>query len=104
MINGATQVVMTKADVLDSFDELNICTSYKIKGKETAEVPYQMLKMQIEPQYQTFKGWKMDSSKLKEGKEVPKVMTEYISFINSFIKAPVTYVSNGPGRDQIIKI
>lgn len=104
MINGTTQVVMTKADVLDAFDELSICTSYKINGKETAEVPYQMEKLQIEPQYQILKGWMQDSSAFKSCSDVPALMNEYITFINNYIKAPVTFLSNGPGRDQIIKL
>jgi adenylosuccinate synthase len=104
MINGTTQVVMTKADVLDAFDELNVCTSYTINGNEQDEVPYQMNKMKIEPRLQSFPGWKTDSTKITDSKSLPAVMKDYIKFINSYIQAPVTFVSNGPGRDQIIKL
>lgn len=104
MINGTTQVVMTKADVLDAFDQLNVCTAYLVNGNEQDEVPYQMSKMNIEPRLEGFKGWKTDTSKIKESNELPGVMQEYIQFINSYIQAPVTYVSNGPGRDQIVKV
>jgi adenylosuccinate synthase len=104
MINGTTQMVMTKADVLDAFEELSVCTSYVINGNEQDEVPYQMNKMNIEPQLQSFKGWKLDSSKLKDSNSLPGVMKDYIKFINSYIGSPVSYISNGPGRDQIIKL
>lgn len=104
MINGTTQVVMTKADVLDSFEELSVCTSYKVNGKVQTEVPYQMNKVKIEPQLETFTGWNTDSSKITESKSLPEVMKDYINFINNYIQAPVKYVSNGPGRDQMVII
>ena len=103
MINGVTQVVMTKADVLDAFEELSICTSYKIDGKETEEVPFQMTWNKIEPQYQQFKGWVKDITAIKLESELPREMQEYIQFINKNLGAPIRYISNGPGRDQIIK-
>jgi adenylosuccinate synthase len=102
MLNGVTQVVMTKADVLDAFKELNVCTAYKINGEETVEVPFQMSRISIEPIYKTFTGWKSNSSKLSAASQLPSQMSTYISFINEFIGAPVKYVSNGPGREQII--
>jgi len=103
MINGVTQVVMTKADVLDAFEELSICTSYKIDGKETEEVPFQMTWNKIEPQYQQFKGWGKDITAIKLESELPREMQEYFEFINKNLGAPIRYISNGPGRDQIIK-
>jgi len=104
MINGVTKVVMTKADVLDSFKELNVCTSYNINGKETAEVPFQMARVKIEPALQKFKGWNLDTTTISDAANLPADMSTYIKFINGFIGAPVKYVSNGPGRDQIISL
>ncbi len=104
MINGVTSIVMTKADVLDAFEELSVCTSYKIDGKEVAQVPYQMNKSVIEPQYQTFAGWKTESSAIKTAAELPQAMHQYIQFINQYLGVPVGYISNGPGRDQIVKL
>jgi adenylosuccinate synthase len=103
MVNGVTQVVMTKADVLDAFDELSVCTSYKVDGKEQRAVPYQMNKVPIEPQYQSFSGWKTDVTKMKTHDELPHAMKEYIAFINKYLGVDVSYISNGPERDQIIK-
>ena len=104
MINGVTQVVMTKADVLDDFKELNMCTAYKIDGEEKKEVPFQMAKMKIDPVYKTFEGWNTKTSLVKESKNLPAAIHTYIQFINQFIGAPVTYISNGPGRDQIVAV
>jgi adenylosuccinate synthase len=104
MLNGVTQLVITKADVLDAFEELSICTSYKINGKETSEIPFQMNNCLIEPQYKKFEGWKMESSQIKEEKNLPDAMKSYMDFINKNLTAKVRYISNGPGRDQIIKI
>lgn len=104
MINGVTQVVMTKADVLDSFKELDICISYEIDGQQKKEVPFQMSKMKINPVYNTFSGWNCDTTTIKEATLLPNTMKEYVEFINKIIGAPVTYISNGPGRDQIVKL
>jgi adenylosuccinate synthase len=104
MLNGVTQVVMTKADVLDAFEELKICTSYKIDGTETKQIPFQMVQSRMEPVYQTFKGWNEPTSGFNSAGQVPAAMKDYIKFINDHLSARVCYVSNGPGREQIIKM
>jgi adenylosuccinate synthase len=104
MLNGVTQVIMTKADVLDSFEELKVCGAYNIAGKETKEVPFAISRVKIDPVLQSFPGWNMDTTKIKDASSLPATMTNYINFINSSIGAPVKYVSNGPGREQIIHL
>ena len=103
MINGVTKLVMTKADVLDEFEKLNMCTQYRIAGKETEEVPFQMLQHAIEPVLSTFTGWKKDITAIKDFESLPGEMKTYISFIDSYLKVKVSYISNGPGRDQLIE-
>jgi len=103
MINGVTQIVMTKADVLDAFEELKVCESYRINGKEQSIVPYQMMKTQIEPVYKAFQGWKTDITKINAFDNLPAKMKEYIAHINQFLNVPVKFISNGPGREQIIQ-
>ena len=103
MINGVTKLVMTKADVLDDFDTLSMCTKYRIGGEETEEIPFQMLQHNIEPVLSSFKGWKKDITSLKEFPGLPEEMKTYISFIDSYLKVNVSYISNGPGRDQLIE-
>lgn len=102
MINGVTQLVMTKADVLDTLDVLKLCNKYSINGKETTQVPFQMEGISIEPLYKEFTGWKTDISGIKDFKNLPSQMDTYINFINSTLGVPVKYISNGPGTDQII--
>ncbi len=102
MINGVTQIVMTKADILDNLEQLEVCTSYSIDGKETKEVPFQMNKMKIDPVYKAFKGWNTNIENYKTMDSIPDEMKSYINFINDYLKVPVNYISNGPGRDQII--
>lgn len=104
MINGVTSIVMTKADVLDTFEELSICTSYKINGKESKQIPFQMTQSVIEPQYQSLKGWNTDSTGCKAPEALPKEMKDYIGFINKELGTPVKYISNGPNRDQIVEL
>jgi adenylosuccinate synthase len=104
MINGVTKVIMTKADVLDSFTELQACTAYNINGKETKEVPFGISKLAIEPILKAYKGWNTNTSSIKTADNLPQTMHDYIQFINSQIGAPVKYVSNGPGREQIVAL
>jgi adenylosuccinate synthase len=103
MINGVTKLVMTKADVLDDFKNLSMCTKYRIAGKETEEIPFQMLQQAIEPVLSPFEGWKKDITTLKDFESLPEEMKTYISFIDSYLKVKVSYISNGPGRSQLIE-
>ncbi len=103
-INGVTKIVMTKADVLDAFDTLEVCTAYNINGKNTEKVPYQMTGIGLKPVYKTFKGWKTDSSVLKAEKDLPAAMQQYVQFINQYLGVKVNYISNGPGREQIVSL
>ena len=104
MINGVTKIVMTKSDVLDAFEELSVCTSYGIDGKDEKAVPYQLSKVSIEPTYKKFKGWQLDITKMKQHADLPAEMKVYIEFINQYLGVKVTHISNGPERDQLITV
>jgi len=104
MINGVTKLVMTKADVLDAFKELQVCTAYKINGKETDEIPFQMTRMNIEPVYRKFDGWNVSTGAAKSPKDLPEAMKIYADFINNQLGVNIHYVSNGPGREQIVPL
>lgn len=104
MVNGVTKLIMTKADVLDTFEELKVCTSYKVNGEKTAEIPFQMARLSIEPILESFKGWNRDITALKKSSELPGEMNSYVDFINTFLGVKVKYISNGPGRDQILEV
>lgn len=104
MINGVTQLVMTKSDVLDAFDDLSVCEAYEINGQRQHQVPYQMTKVDIKPLYKTFKGWGQNVSGISDGEQLPEAMQNYVSYINKYLGINIKYISNGPGRDQIIKV
>jgi adenylosuccinate synthase len=104
MINGVTQFVMTKADVLDAFKELSVCTGYKINGKESSEIPFRLDRQPVEPVYQHFPGWNTQSSAAKSFSELPDTMKTYVAFINKFLGVDIQYISNGPGRDQLVVV
>ncbi len=102
MINGVTQIVMTKADIMDELDTLEVCTGYLVNGVESKQVPFQMHNLDLKPVYQSFKGWKKNISEIKEISDMPEEMETYISFINAYLNVEVKYISNGPGREQLI--
>jgi adenylosuccinate synthase len=102
MINGVTKVIMTKADVLDNFRELNVCNAYKVDGNENHTVPFQMTRHSIAPVLKTFPGWNTDTSGIRIAKDIPLKMKEYVEYINFYTGVKVSHISNGPGRDQII--
>ncbi len=102
MINGVTQLVMTKADVLDTLDVLKLCTKYSINGQETSQIPFQLEGSNVRPEYKEFSGWQSDITQIKAYKDLPSEMDSYINYINSTLGVPVKYISNGPGTDQLI--
>jgi len=104
MINGVTQLVMTKADILDGLDELKVCNGYLVNGEEKNYIPFQMNRMKIDPAYKTFEGWKTDISAISSYDAMPAAMKNYIDYLDNFLKVPVKYISNGPGREQIVGV
>ncbi len=104
MINGVTSIVMTKVDVLDTFKDLKICTAYTYDGEQKDKIPFQMSRINIEPAYKKFPGWKKETPGFRSDDELPLEMKEYIEFINNYLNTQVSYISNGPERDQLIKL
>ncbi len=103
MINGVTKIVMTKADVLDAFSELKVCTEYSVNGEMTSEIPFQMNRVQIQPVLKSLPGWGTEITAIKQYGQLPVNMREYVQFINNYLGVKIAYISNGPGRDQLIE-
>ncbi|MCM1164089.1 MAG: adenylosuccinate synthase [Muribaculaceae bacterium] len=101
MLNGVTQLIMMKSDVLDGFDEIKACTAYKIDGKETRQFPYS-IEEGIEPVYTTLPGWKTDMTAMQSEEEFPAEFKAYIDFLEKELATPITIVSIGPDRKQTI--
>jgi adenylosuccinate synthase len=102
MINGVTQLVMTKADVLDSFDEIQAATSYNAEGKETDEVPFDMVTNCPQPIYKAYKGWNTDLTKIRKYDDFPSELRSYIEEVEALLETPFTIISVGPGREQLV--
>jgi adenylosuccinate synthase len=101
MINGVTEIVLTKADVMDNFDTIKVCTKYKI-GKETTQRFPTEINAKIKPVYKEFNGWKQNLSEIINFEALPQAFREYVSFIEKETGVPVSIVSTGPDREQTI--
>ena len=101
-IQGTTEAVLTVVDVLGYLDELKICVGYEIDGKVTADFPTTRQLEKAKPVYKTLPGWKSDIRGIKNYEDLPENCRAYIEAIEKEIQVPITMVSNGPGRDEII--
>lgn len=101
MINGVDNLIMMKADVLDSFETIKVAVQYKIDGELTDKVPFDSFS-NIEPVYKEFKGWKRDLSKITEEENLPFEFMTYVRFIEKETGVPVSIISLGPDREQTI--
>lgn len=104
MINGVTKIVMTKSDVLDSFEELQVCTAYSIDGVETKEIPLRLDLGHYVPVYEKLNGWHTNTDQIKDFSALPQTEKDYIHFVNSYLGTNISYISNGPEREQIIAL
>jgi len=101
MINGVTQLIMMKGDVLSGFDTIKIATAYKIGGEETEDFPFE-LPEGLEPVYTELPGWKCDLTKVRSEDEFPEELNFYISYLERELEVPIKIVSVGPDREQTI--
>ena len=101
MINGVTEIVLTKADVMDNFDTIKVCTQYKIGNTKTLRFPT-IVNEKIKPVYKEFIGWKQNLSHVSSFKDFPPELLQFVSFIETETGVPVTFISTGPARSQIV--
>jgi adenylosuccinate synthase len=102
MIDGVTKLIMMKADVLDTFDTIKICTHYKIDGKVIDYMPFDIVGKKVEPIYVEMKGWKTDLTKLASINQLPTALSQYIEYLEQELNVPISMVSVGPDRTQTI--
>ena len=100
---GATQVVLTALDCLSYLDEIKLCTGYEIDGEITKDFPVTPILKKAKPVLVTMPGWKCDIRGIKEFDKLPKEAQDYVNFIENEIGVKISYVSNGPKREEIIK-
>ena len=101
-MQGATDVAFTVLDVLGYLDEIPVCVGYEIDGEVTKEFPVTHLLEKAKPVYKVLPGWKEDIRGIKKYEDLPENCRKYIEFIEKEIEYPITMISNGPGRDDII--
>lgn len=103
-VNGITQFGITKLDVLDEFSELLVCTHYEDKkGKKVTHIPFSIEELtNLKPIYKKFKGWKSNTSQCRTWEDLPMKAQEYLNFIEKQLGVPISMVSTGPERENII--
>lgn len=101
MLNGVTQLIMMKSDVLDGFDTIRVCTAYEKDGVQTTDMPYDTEGWKAV--YEDLPGWKTDLTQMTSEQQFPQQLRDYISYIEKETATPITIVSVGPDRAQTIK-
>ena len=103
LINGFTEIAITKLDILDHFDEIKVCTHYDYQGKKTSNMSQLISNLEdVNPIYKAFDGWNEKTTGIESFDKLPSNTQNYIEFISSFIGVPVKIISTGPGRNEII--
>lgn len=101
MIDGVTQLIMMKSDVLDTFETIKACVAYKVDGVEITDFPFEVSD-NIEPIYVEMPGWKTDMTKMQNEAEFPKEFNDYVKFLEKELEIPIRIISVGPDRDQTV--
>lgn len=102
MINGVTQLCMTKADVLSNFESIKVCTHYNFEGKTIDYLPFDITGEQVIPVYKEFKGWNKDLTGITALEELPEELNQYIAYLEAELNVPITFISVGPDRKQTL--
>ena len=102
MINGVTQLIMMKSDVMDGFETIKACVAYDIDGVNTKEFPYEIGE-NVKPVYVELEGWKTDMTKMRSEDEFPAQFKAYVDFLEKELETPIKIVSVGPDREQTIE-
>ena len=102
-LQGATEVALTVLDPLGYLEEIPVCTAYEIDGKEVKDFPVTPLLRKAKPVYTVLKGWHCDIRGIRNYEELPKECKDYIDFIEKELEVPITMVSNGPERHEMLK-
>jgi len=103
MINGVTQLFMMKADVLNIFEEIKVCTAYELPtGEQIEKLPFEINELDIKPVYKKMKGWYCSLADVTQYDEFPEALKEYVTFLEGELQVPIKLVSVGPDRTQTI--
>ena len=103
-VNGVTDLIMTKADVLSFMDEIKVCYAYEVQGVVSEEIPFRLEDEGYALCYNDFPSWKMDITQLKAKEELPAALATYLNFLEENTATRISYLSVGPGRKQIFEL
>ena len=101
MLNGVTQLLMMKSDVLDTFPVIKACTAYRVNGVETRDFPFS-IDEKVEPVYEEFPGWQTDLTHCTKEAELPEAFINYVNFLERELQTPIRIISVGPDREATI--
>ena len=101
-VNGVTELMMMKGDVLSGFKKIKVCTAYNYKGEVISHLPYNIEAENVTPIYTEMKGWSQDLTKMSKAEQLPATLNDYISFLEKELEVPIKIVSVGPDRTQTI--
>lgn len=101
MLNGVTQLLMMKSDVLDTFPVIKACTAYRVNGVETRDFPFS-IDENVEPVYEEFPGWQTDLTHCTKEEELPEAFINYVNFLERELQTPIRIISVGPDREATI--
>ena len=103
MINGVTQLIMMKADVLNIFEEIQVCTAYEMPdGTITDQIPFEITDIKVKPVYETLKGWNCSLEGMRRFEELPAELSAYIKFLEKHLDLPINFISTGPDREACV--
>lgn len=102
MLSGITQIIITKADVLNDFEEIKACTHYQIGNTTTTELPFDLCLADVKPVYKTLAGWKQSIDKFQSFDELPAPLQNFVELVEDYLSVPITIISSGPNRNQLI--
>jgi len=103
MLNGVTQLIMTKTDVLDTFDTIKVATAYSVNGELTDQLPFD-LNAEVLPVFTEIPGWNTDLTGVRSKEQFPAELKDYVAFLEKELQVPIKFISVGPDREQIIEM
>lgn len=104
MLNGVTELIMMKADVLDTFDTIYACTHYEYNGETIDYMPYDIISIEPKPVLKAIEGWATDVTKITSIEEIPAKLNDYIAFLEKELEVPIKFLSVGPDRAQTLEL
>jgi adenylosuccinate synthase len=104
MLNGVTQVIITKMDILDEFESIEVATAYGYDGKISTELPFDIVDKVITPQYKHYEGWNQSLAGYSSFESMPEKATSYIHSLESHLGTKISMISTGPEREKLYKV